>query len=131
LRHALAALLGKGALREPALDGTSITVSEVRVSADLRHATAFVMPLGGEKAAEAITALKRGAPFLKGVLAREVGLRRVPDLTFALDPTFDRAEWITALLARPEVARDLHPAGVEREPQEDGARTPEAERPDK
>jgi ribosome-binding factor A len=122
LRHALAGLLGKGALRDPALEGASITVSEVKVSADLRNGTAFVMPLGGAKAAEAIAALERSAPYLKRLLGREVGLRRVPDLTFALDPSFDRAQRINALLARPEVARDLDRTGAEGDPREEGGK---------
>lgn len=109
LRHALAKLLGSGVLRDPVLEDASITVSEVRVSADLRNAIAYVMPLGGEKAAEILTALKRGATFLKGPVAREAGLRHVPDLKFMLDPSFDRVERINVLLARPEVARDIEP----------------------
>jgi ribosome-binding factor A len=120
LRHALAKLLGSGALRDPALEGASITVSEVKVSADLRNAIAYVIPLGGEKAAETLAALKRGAAFLKGRLAREVGLRHVPGLTFALDPSFDRAERINALLARPEVARDLQSPQTEAEQNPEG-----------
>ncbi len=112
LRHALARLLGKGALRDPALEGASITVSEVKVSADLSNAVAYVMPLLGEKADERIAALRRAAPYLKGLLGRELRLRRLPDLGFALDPSFAEAERMRALLARPSVARDLDsPAG--------------------
>jgi len=109
LRHVLARILREGECRDPALDDTSITVTEVRVSPDLRNATAFVMPLGGANAAEVVVALKRCAVFLKGVLAREVQLRNAPNLTFALDDSFEQAARISVLLTRPEVARDLEP----------------------
>jgi len=77
------------------------------MSPDLRNATAFVMPLAGTNAAEVLTALRRSATFLKGLVAREVQLRNAPNLVFALDDSFDQADRIAALLARPEVARDL------------------------
>lgn len=107
LRHALAQLLRPGECRDPALFEASITVSEVSLSPDLRNATAFVMPLGGAEAGEIMAGLERSAPYLKGRLARAVSLRRVPELTFALDRSFEHAERIAALLARPEVDRDL------------------------
>jgi ribosome-binding factor A len=109
LRHALARILRDGECRDPALDDASITVTEVRMSPDLRNATAFVMPLAGTNTVEVVAALKRCAVFLKGVLAREVKLRNTPNLTFALDESFDQADRISALLTRPEVARDLEP----------------------
>ena len=108
LRHALARFLREGECRDPALDSASITVTEVRMSPDLRNATAFVMPLGGTNATEVVAALNHCATFLKGCLAREVQLRNTPNLVFALDYSFDRADRISALLARPEVARDLN-----------------------
>jgi ribosome-binding factor A len=79
------------------------------MSPDLRNATAFVMPLAGTNAAEIVAGLERSAAFLKGRIAREVASRNTPNLVFALDDTFDRADRISALLARPEVARDLEP----------------------
>ena len=109
LRHVLSRLLTPGELRDPALREASITVSEVRMSADLRNATVFVMPLGGAHAAEIIEGLARSAAFLKRRAARRLGLRHMPDLTFALDDAFDRAERIAALLASPAVERDLAP----------------------
>src|SRR5271169_4648576 len=72
LRHVLARLLRPGELRDPALFDASVTVTEVRLSPDLRNATAFVMPLGGANAADIIAALRRSAPFLKGRIARTV-----------------------------------------------------------
>lgn len=107
LRHALSKILRQGQCRDPALESASITVTEVRISPDLRNATAFVMPLAGTNATEIIAGLKRSAGFLKGLLARAVPLRNTPDLTFALDSSFEQADRISALLARPEVARDL------------------------
>jgi ribosome-binding factor A len=107
LRHALSKILRERECRDPALENASITVTEVKISPDLRNATAFVMPLAGANAADILAALKRCAPFLKGLLAREVPLRNAPNLSFALDSSFDQAERISALLMRPEVKRDL------------------------
>jgi ribosome-binding factor A len=107
LRHALAQLLRPGELRDPALREANITVSEVRVSPDLKNATAFVMPLAGANATQVMAGLKRSAPFLKGQVARRVELRQVPNLAFAFDDAFDNAARIAALLQRPEVERDL------------------------
>ena len=109
LRHLLAELLRPGELRDPALREANVTVTEVRLSPDLRNATAFVMPLGGEKAEEIMAGLRRSAPFLKARLARMVELRHVPNLAFAFDNAFDSAARISALLATPAVERDLHP----------------------
>ncbi len=110
LRHVLAAVLSRGELRDPALQDASITVTEVRVSPDLRNATAFVMPLGGAQAADMLPALRRAAPFLRGQVARAMDLRVVPQLDFTLDTSFDNAQRIDGLLRRPEVARDLDAA---------------------
>jgi ribosome-binding factor A len=110
LRHALSAILRGGELRDPALQDLSITVTEVRISADLRDANVFVMPLGGVNATAALSGLERSAGFLQGRLAREVPLRFAPRLVFTLDPSFDHAARISSLLALPEVQRDL-PSG--------------------
>jgi ribosome-binding factor A len=107
LRHALARIFERGELRDPALAGATVTVTEVRVSPDLKHATVFVMPLAGANAEDIIAALARSAPYLRHVLAREVRLRYAPGIAFALDTAFDHASRISALLHRPEVQRDL------------------------
>jgi ribosome-binding factor A len=109
LRHTVAQILRDGDYRDPVLRDASITVAEVRISPDLRNATVYVMPLAGGKVAEILSALKRSAPFLRGLVARDLALRYVPSLVFALDETFDQADRISALLALPEVERDLHP----------------------
>src|SRR4029077_16867390 len=96
LRHALAQLLRPGELRDPALRDANVTVTEVRVSPDLRNATAFVMPLAGASADEIMAGLKRSAPFLKARVARSVELRQVPNIAFAFDTSFDSAARIAA-----------------------------------
>jgi ribosome-binding factor A len=119
VRHTLSKILRAGECRDPALENANITVTEVRMSRDLRNATAFVVPLGGTNAAEVVAGLERSAPFLKGRIAREVALRNTPNLFFALDDTFDRADRISSLLARPEVARDLEPQATRIENSDD------------
>lgn len=107
LRQALAEVLTRETIRDAVLSEVAVTVTEVRAAPDLRHATCFVMPLGGERAPEVMAALGRLAPWLSGQVARRVQLRYAPALGFQLDPSFDEAERIAALLRRPEVARDL------------------------
>src|SRR5579862_2025712 len=99
--------LRPGEMRDPILYHANVTVTEVQVSPDLRSATAFVMPLGGANSADIVAALWRSAPYLKGRVARSVQLRRVPDLSFALDSAFDSADRIAAVLHSDAVARDL------------------------
>lgn len=118
LRHALARLFERGNLRDPALADATITVTEVRVTPDLKHATAFVMPLGGAHAVDVVAGLGRSAGFLRRALGKAVPLRFTPELAFALDTSFDHASRIDELLHRPEVERDLHP---ERDEDGDGA----------
>ena len=107
LRHLLAGILGRHELRDPALHDATVTVTEVRISPDLKSATAFVMPLGGAHVPEVLAALQRGAGFMRGLIARELQLRHVPALRFELDTTFDHAGRIEALLHRPDIERDI------------------------
>ncbi|MDH5748490.1 MAG: 30S ribosome-binding factor RbfA [Rhodospirillales bacterium] len=107
IRHVLAMFLERGEIRDPGLEGTPVTITEVRISPDLRKATVFVVPLGGGDADRVLKALGRARPFLRRQLARDVKLRNVPDLTFAEDTTFDEASRIERLLHSPEVSRDL------------------------
>ena len=107
LRHVLVDVLGRGGLRDPALQNISITVSEVRVSPDLKNATAFVVPLGGGELQTVIDALNHAAGFLRSQLGREVQLRHTPGLSFQADHSFDEAARINALLHHPRVARDV------------------------
>ena len=100
LRHALVEVLSRGELRDPALSERSITVTEVRVSPDLKAATVFVVPLGGAAAEGVVEALGRCARFLRGRLGHMVELRHVPELRFAADRSFDRAAELDRLLRR-------------------------------
>ena len=84
-----------------------ITVPEVRMCPDLRHATVYVMPLGGRDAKAVLAALERNKRFLRGEIARRVNLKFAPDIRFRLDERFDEAERIEKLLRTPEVRRDL------------------------
>lgn len=111
LRHVLASVFEKGVIRDPGLAGVSVTVSEVRVGADLRSATVFVVPLGGGNADAMLNALARARSFLRRRIAEAVRLKFVPDLIFRLDPSFDEAEHIEQLLRDPAVARDLDRSG--------------------
>ncbi len=107
LRHALARLLARGELHDPVLAEVSVTVTEVRISPDLKNATAFVVPLGGRDSAEVLAALNRAAAFLRSQLGREVHLRHTPALSFQPDHSFDEAAKINALLHKPRVLRDV------------------------
>jgi ribosome-binding factor A len=98
LRHALTEILSRGIVRDPDLAGVPVTVSEIRVSADLRNATAYVMPLGGADCEIVVEALRRAAPFLRRNLAGRLSLKYVPNLLFEPDVTFDYAGRINQLL---------------------------------
>lgn len=107
LRHALAHILERGEVHDPRLAGASVTVTEVRVSPDLRNATAFIMPLGGGADTAAVETLTRAKGFIRRRLSEMVRLKIMPAFSFRLDASFDEAGQIEALLRRPEVARDL------------------------
>ncbi len=107
LRHTLAWILERGEVRDPGLAGQAVTVTEVRVSPDLKNATAFVMPLGGGEVDTVVEALTRAKGFLRHRLAKDVNLRYAPRISFKADPSFDEACRIDALLHDPLVARDL------------------------
>ena len=119
IRHVLVEILARGHLRDPELQGVSITVSEVRASPDLKHATAYVMPLGGGKVGDVVKALKRASGYLRSEVARAIRLRVAPELSFAPDRSFEEASRIDSVLRRPEVQRDLAPSETERD--DDGA----------
>jgi ribosome-binding factor A len=84
-------------------------VPEVRMSADLRLATVYVMPLGGRDINEVVASLERNKRFLRGEIARRVNLKFAPEIRFRADERFDEAERIEKLLRTPEVQRDLGP----------------------
>jgi ribosome-binding factor A len=107
IRHALADIFMRGECHMPELSNASITVSEVRVSPDLKNATAFVMPLAGENKEELLQALIEAAPELRHLVSKKVKLRHAPRIHFKLDTSFEEAQRINTLLNKPEVARDL------------------------
>lgn len=108
IRHALANVLQRGDFHWPeTVPPAPVTVTEVRVSPDLKNATAFVMPLGGGQMEPIVKALNDGIGFFRHVIAQDVRLRAVPRLTFAPDTSFDYANRIETLLNTPDVARDL------------------------
>lgn len=110
LRHALARIVASDELHDPALSGLTLTVTEVRVSPDLKNATAFVVPLGGEGLDDAVAALNRASGYVRSQIAHEVVLRHVPRIAFAADRSFDQAERIDDILRRRRVRQDLPPS---------------------
>lgn len=110
LRHALSEVLAREEFRDPVLAGISITVTEVRVSPDLRGATCFIMPLGGADVDDVRQALARAAPWLSAQVSRRVRLKFSPTLSFQTDASFEAAERVGELLRREEVAADLSDA---------------------
>jgi ribosome-binding factor A len=108
IRHALADFFLRDGLTEDELKGVLLTITEVKASPDLRHATVFLMPSGAADERAAVAAVARHKKFLRGELARHVELRYVPELVFALDESFGNSARIDELLRSPEVERDLH-----------------------
>lgn len=107
VRHELSTLFSRGDLHDPSLAGRIITVPEVRMSPDLKTATAFIMPLGGASEQDVVSALNRQKKRLRGLLTGKLDLKFMPDLKFQLDHSFDESGKIDALLRSPNVARDL------------------------
>ncbi len=125
IRHVLAGVFLRGDLRDPDLADIAITVTEVRVSPDLKHATAFVTRLGRSDVARKLPALRRAAPFLRTILAKELRLRVAPEVSFQADTSIEYAMHINDVLHTPEVARDLG-AGTRGVPETDGDAADEA-----
>ncbi len=107
IRHVLSMLFMRGEFRDPDLADVKITVTEVRISPDLKNATAFVARLGRTDIEALLPALKRVAPYLRTQIAHEMRLRVAPMVSFQPDTTLDYAMHVDALLKQPEVARDL------------------------
>ena len=107
IRHAMAEMLSRGEVHDPVLESHMITIPEVRMTADLKLATIYVMPLGGRDVKEVIVALNDNKKFLRGEIAHRVNLKFAPDIRFRADERFDEAERIEKLLRTPAVQRDL------------------------
>ncbi|MBV9969264.1 MAG: 30S ribosome-binding factor RbfA [Xanthobacteraceae bacterium] len=117
VRHAVADVLARGGVHDPVIETHLITVPEVRMSADLRLATVYVMPLGGTDENDVLAALERNKRFLRGEIAHRVSLKFAPDIRFRIDERFGEAERIERLLRSPQVRRDLEgpQSGTDRE----------------
>ncbi len=107
IRRTLSDVLLRGDLHDPDLSGVSITVGEVRVTPDLRIASAFVLPLGGRDEEVVLAAIRRSIPELRHQLAKNVSMKFVPELRFEIDRTFDRMDETKRLLSEDAVRRDL------------------------
>lgn len=118
LRHALSGILSRGEVRDPELEGVSVTVTQVKPSPDMRHAVVYCEPLGGLNADRVIGALNRHKGFLRGLLGHSIRLKFTPELRFVEDRSFAEAEKIETLLKSARVQRDLKSAD---EGDDDGA----------
>lgn len=112
IRHALVEILREEEFQDPALHDISITVSEVRMSPDLKHGICFVEPLGagvtGQATADIVKALNKVAKFLRGRLGRHIDMKFTPDLKFFHDESFNNAAAMDRLFDNPRVQADLH-----------------------
>ena len=107
LRHLVVRILDHAHFRDPDLVAASITVTEVRVGPDLKSATIFVTPLGGQDMERVVDALNRAQGYVRREIGREVALKFVPRIEFAADNSFEYSSRIDALLHQPDVERDL------------------------
>ena|GEM_PF-34789 len=139
IRHALVEVMRENEIRDPALTGVSITVTEVRLSPDLKHATCFVEPLGAGietdpvagHVDEIVKALNVHAKFLRGALGRHIDMRFTPDLRFRHDVSFAAAERLNRILDNPRVQADIFRVPVEDDETADGPQAAQsAIRPD-
>ncbi len=107
IRHVLSGVFNRREFRDPDLAGADITVSEVRIGPDLKHATAFVSRLGRADVTDLLPALRRATPWMRNQMSKILTLRRVPELSFLPDQALDYASKINALMRQPDVLRDL------------------------
>jgi ribosome-binding factor A len=107
LRHALAQILARSDIRDPDLDGVSVTITQVKPSPDMRYATVYCVPLGGGDITPIIAALNRHKGFMRGEMGHMISTKFTPDLRFVEDQSFAEAEKIENLLKSPQVQRDL------------------------
>ncbi|MEO1695244.1 MAG: 30S ribosome-binding factor RbfA [Pseudomonadota bacterium] len=107
IRHTISDLLTRGDIHDDTLGRAVVTIPEVRCSPDLRNATVYVMPLGGQDIDAVLAALRRNTKFIRGAVARKVNLKYAPDLSFQTDQTFAEADKIGRVLNSPKVRQDL------------------------
>ena len=114
VRHILVETLQRGHFRDPDLmQAPMITITEVRISPDLKNATAFIMPLGGQKAVEILSALNRATGYFRSELGRKLELRFTPRVDFKIDDSFENAEHIESLLRQERVQKDLRKSATD------------------
>lgn len=106
-RHALVEILREHEIPDEALLGKSITITEVRMSPDLKNALCFVEPLGGVQSDAVVKALNLHAKFLRGRLGHSIEMKFTPALKFVHDESFNEATRISRLFDDPKVAQDL------------------------
>lgn len=106
IRHVMSDLLARGDVHDPDLEARIVTVTEVRVTPDLRQARIAIEPLGGEGEAQVLAALRRHRKFLRGELGKRMTTKFTPDLAFEIDESFAEGARIDAILRSPEVVRD-------------------------
>ena len=107
IRHALAEMLTRGEIHDDVLAEHVVTVSEVRMSPDLRLASVYIMPLGGKDLKSVLEALDRHRKYIRGEIAHAVNLKFAPDIRFMADDSFDEAQRMEAIFRSPKVAQDL------------------------
>jgi ribosome-binding factor A len=107
IRHEVADMFSRGDIHDPVIETHMITVPEVHMSPDLRLATIYIMPLGGQDGKEVLEALERNKRYMRGEISRRVNLKFAPEIRFRIDERFDEAARIEKLLRTPEVQRDL------------------------
>ena len=122
VRHALSETLQRGEIIDPLIETSVISISEVRMSPDLKVATAFVSPLGAKDTAAVVEALNRHAKFMRGRVSSAMRqMKYMPELRFRLDTSYDNFAKIDQILRSPEVMRDL----AKEDPGEDGGEEPQ------
>jgi ribosome-binding factor A len=121
LRHALAEVLRRNEIQDPDLNGVSVTITQIRPSPDMRYATVYCEPLGGQNAKVIVAALNRHKGFLRGEMGRLIAIKFTPDLRFVEDESFAEAEKIETILKSDRVSRDLA-AGEDGDDGDDGDR---------
>ena len=119
LRHALAQILSRSPLRDPELEGVSVTITQVKPSPDMRYATVYCEPLGGKNAKQIIAALNRHKGYLRGEMGKMISTKFTPDLRFVEDESFAEAEKIETILKSERVQRDLNSSNEEEESESD------------
>ncbi len=117
LRHALAEVLSRNEIRDPDLDGVSVTITQVKPSPDMRHATVYCEPLGGQNAKQIVAALNRHKGFLRGEMGHRITMKFTPELRFVEDESFAEAQKIEDILRSERVARDLAASRDENDPE--------------